>query len=355
MRIKTFFRFKILFNIFIVFLMPVFLYPAQQKCLICHGKLGFKKVKETGKVKRLYVDTEKLNNSVHKDKKCTDCHYNVESIPHQDTPGRVNCQHCHYRGNPEGAPETDKYIAYEKSVHGKEVKKGNPDAPVCQDCHGNHNIKPVKSPKANTAHSKVAETCGKCHMKQYNAYMNSTHGIAVYEEGSEEAPDCTGCHGEHSIESSESPESKVFASNISHTCSDCHSVEGIVGKYGIKTEQVKTYEESFHGIATKYGSKTVANCASCHGNHKILPPSNPRSSVHPDNIPQTCGKENCHPGANANYAKGKIHVDPASREAGIIYYVATFFKYLTITVMIGLILHILFDFYRKSRKGRPEE
>jgi len=42
------------------------------------------------------------------------------------------------------------------------------------------------------------------------------------------------------------------------------------------------------------------------------------------NIPKACGK--CRPGANPNFAKGKIHVAPEERESGAVFFVATGFK-----------------------------
>ncbi|MGC8916564.1 MAG: hypothetical protein ACP5NF_06250 [Thermoanaerobaculum sp.] len=87
-------------------------------------------------------------------------------------------------------------------------------------------------------------------------------------------------------------------------------------KYEIPINPVKTFKHSFHGIANELGSVKVANCASCHTSHAVLPPSDPASSVNPQNIPRTCGKEGCHPGANVNYARGRFHVDPSRRDAG---------------------------------------
>ena len=40
-----------------------------------------------------------------------------------------------------------------------------------------------------------------------------------------------------------------------------------------------SYLASYHGMASKVGSNTVANCASCHGVHNILPSSDPRSTI----------------------------------------------------------------------------
>jgi hypothetical protein len=163
--------------------------------------------------------------------------------------------------------------------------------------------------------------------------------------GKEDSAVCD-CHGEHTI--AYEPRSPTYVTRIPVTCSRCHASVTVVGKYGIQTEQVATYDRSFHGIAIKFGGKTVANCASCHGIHDILPSSNPKSAVHVDNIPKTCGK--CHEGANANYAKGKIHVDPTKREAGPVYWVSLFFKWLTISTMIGLGVHIGLDLFRRLRR-----
>jgi hypothetical protein len=121
-------------------------------------------------------------------------------------------------------------------------------------------------------------------------------------------------------------------------------------KFNIPFNPVKTFKHSFHGIANELGSRKVANCASCHTAHNVLPPTDPRSSVNPANIPSTCGKAGCHPGANANYARGRFHIDPESRSSGIIYWVALFFKILTISTLAGLILHILMDLVKKLRE-----
>lgn len=317
-----------------------------QKCLICHGKRDFRKILDSGEVRSLYVDLNQLQKSVHARKNCVDCHSDVVEIPHVEPPKRVSCVRCHYKGNPEGAPQTDAYMDYAQSVHAVEVAKANPRAPVCQHCHGQHDVQKVKQPAARVSRAKVAETCGACHLNEFAEYRTSVHGAALA-RGNPDTPTCTTCHGEHRVLPSTDPASPVGALQISQTCSSCHSAIGIVGKYGIKVEQVATYAESFHGVAGQFGSRTVANCASCHKTHDIRPPSDPLSSVNVANIPSTCGAEGCHEGANANYAKGRIHVDPHSPESGVIYWVALFFKYLTLTVMLALAVHIALDFNRK--------
>ncbi len=325
---------------------------SEQRCMICHGKHGFKKVDESGAVRLLWVDLALLKSSVHRNKTCTDCHHDVVEIPHKERPARVYCRRCHYKDNPAGAPSSDAYLEYERSVHGRALAAGETKAPVCQSCHGNHDILHTRNPKSRVARGQVAATCGRCHLEEYSQYRNSVHGRAVYELGVRDAPDCTGCHGEHSIMAVSDPGSRVGALNVARTCASCHGDEAIMARYGIEADQVETFEESFHGIGVRFGSKRVANCASCHGTHDIRPSDDPGSSVNPANIPRTCGK--CHPGANPNYARGKIHINPKIREAGIVYWVATFFKYLTLVTIAALIMHILLDLWRRFKdRGAP--
>ncbi len=262
----------------------------------------------------------------------------------------IMCQRCHYKDNPAGAPSSDAYVAYDRSVHGRALAAGNPKAPICQSCHGGHDIQHAHNPNSSVAKGRVAVTCGACHLEEYSKYRSSVHGTALYDQNITDAPDCTGCHGEHAIMAPSNPFSPVAALNVARTCASCHGDKAIMARYGIGAQQVETFEESFHGIGIRFGSKRVANCASCHGTHDIRPPDDPASSVNVANIPRTCGK--CHPGANPNYAKGKMHVDPRLREAGVVYWVASFFKYLTLLTIAGLILHIVLDLWRRFRGRR---
>ena len=344
--------------IWLLLFLSILLFPATvkavlQKCTICHSKPDFKTIDNSGKVIPLFVDEKMVKKSVHAKKSCTECHADVVEIPHRTPPKKVNCIRCHYVGNPEGAPEGINYDAYKQSVHGMALTAGNPKAPNCQECHGSHDIRSHRDPTSNIYRLNIPKDCGKCHAKIYAEYLESIHGEAVYKDKNLDAPVCNDCHGkEHSIKAPQDLSSRVSVLRISESCSECHAAIGIVGKYGIDVEKTETYRDSFHGVANKFGLVTVANCASCHGIHDIRRQNDPRSSVAIENIPRTCGK--CHPGANTNYAKGKIHVNPKSEEAGVVYYIATFFKWLTILTMLALVIHIFLDLNRKSRDWRKK-
>jgi formate dehydrogenase gamma subunit len=171
-------------------------------------------------------------------------------------------------------------------------------------------VLPPTSPESPLHYSKLAQTCGACHDKMAEEVAESVHGKALA-RGHREAPTCTDCHSEHKIEALKGTSSLKISADV---CSKCHASERLNTKYKLPADRVKTFFESYHGLAAQYGGTLAANCASCHGYHKVLPSSDSRSMVHRDNLVQTCGK--CHPGASENFAQSKVHVDTAAAKAG---------------------------------------
>src|SRR5207253_1309616 len=80
----------------------------------------------------------------------------------------------------------------------------------------------------------------------------------------------------------------------------CHEGVRLSQEFGFQGRRATTYLASYHGLASKLGSQIVANCASCHGVHNILPSSNPRSTINRANLVKTCGQ--CHPGVTEKFA-----------------------------------------------------
>lgn len=321
-----------------------------QKCLICHGKKDFKTEKEDGTTQLLYVDESKIRSSPHLRNSCQDCHSDIVEITalgHKKNVKKVQCVRCHYENNPVGAPQTEKYREFQESVHQQELWKGNQKAPMCQTCHGSHDIRSKHTISQFDFKKTITKVCGSCHLDIYAVYSTSVHGVALFEKNNIDVPGCTDCHGEHTIKKKDDPSSSVYKTRIYNTCGSCHASEQIVEKYGIEAEKFETYEESYHGIAVQFGEKKVANCSSCHGIHDIRPQSDPSSSINENNIVKTCGK--CHPDANANYAKGKIHINPRSSEAGSIFFISSIFKWLTIITLTLLAIHVLLDLFRKFK------
>jgi formate dehydrogenase gamma subunit len=264
-------------------------------CLQCHEDQDLTKTNRAGRVVSLYVHAAQLAASRHATNTCVSCHTDIQAAHPDDgvAPKPVACAACH-RGQSE---------SFGASVHGLALQEGAPGAATCQDCHGSHEILPPSSPASPLDPSHLAAICGACHEQAANDLRDSVHGQALA-AGRRDAPTCTDCHSEHRIE----PLKGLSPIRIAQqTCSRCHASERLNTKYKLPPDRVRTFLESYHGLAAQLGSTRAANCASCHGVHQILPSSDPRSSIHRDHLVETCGK--CHPGANANFALSKIHLD----------------------------------------------
>jgi cytochrome b subunit of formate dehydrogenase len=113
----------------------------------------------------------------------------------------------------------------------------------------------------------------------------------------------------------------------------------------VPLDRVASFESSFHGLALRSGQLAVANCASCHGIHDILPSTDPKSMIHQDNLPQTCG--GCHAGAGQRFALGSVHQLENQNEPPAVAYVRSFY-YIVIPATLGfMFLHNLGDWFRK--------
>jgi len=240
--------------------------------------------------------------------------------------------------------------AYEQSVHGMAARKsGLLGAAVCPDCHGNHRILPGDQPRSATHRQNIPTLCGKCHPGILETYDRSIHGKGM-RGGIAESPVCTDCHGEHTITKITDPSSRVFSKNIPKTCSTCHENEAISTRYALPKKRFSTYMDSFHGIRLEYGMTTAANCSSCHGFHDVLPASDPASSVNPANLPRTCGK--CHPNAGVNFSKGKVHVEVAPGKATGVFAVRVFYTVFISVLVLMFVLHVGMDLLGRRRRGK---
>jgi len=271
-------------------------------CLDCHGDNTLFKTNSVGKAISLFIDVEKFKLSAHATNSCISCHADVTAKHPDDNKSLlpVNCATCHER----------QAESFNASVHGLALRAGHDDAATCQDCHDSHEIISDNSPTSPIYFTRQAETCGACHEKEARDWEASVHGKAVA-AGSHDAPTCTGCHDEHKIRSLKN----VSAATISgEVCSRCHASERLNTKYNLPSDRVSTFFESYHGLAGQYGSTIAANCASCHGFHKILPSSDTNSTINKIHLVETCGK--CHPGDNEKFALGKIHIAPDGMAGG---------------------------------------
>ncbi|MGB7295468.1 MAG: cytochrome c3 family protein [Candidatus Aminicenantales bacterium] len=289
--------------------------------------------------------------------KCWNCHgkHNIHgatdpesSVHRKNIP--LTCSTCHedmavvvkYNIHSE-AP----YQEYMKSVHGRALfEKGLLRyAAVCTDCHGVHDIKGVGEPHLM---AKQPQTCGACHELIFSEYGQSIHGREAL-AGNIDSPLCVDCHGEHGIASPKDTDSPVFGKNVPDTCSACHARPEIMKKYGISEDKIGTFIDSLHGIAVGFGSKTAANCASCHGVHDIRPASDPLSRVHPANLRSTCGQADCHPNMPEKIAQSKIHIGPEQKQPAALFYVQRILLVLVVILLAITVLWFVPGFIRKFR------
>ena len=313
-------------------------------CLECHADKTLSKTNAAGKEISLFVDMAKLGGSAHKTNTCASCHSDI-TVKHPDdnlAAKPINCRVCHER-------QTESYGA---SVHGLAAKAGRADSANCRDCHDSHEVVPPTSPASPLHFSHQAETCGQCHDQQARDVAASVHGRATA-EGKRDAPVCTDCHSEHKIEGLKTSSPLKISEQV---CSKCHASERLNTKYNLPTDRVRTFFESYHGLAAQYGSTLAANCASCHGYHKILPSTDAASTIHQSHLVETCGK--CHPGANEKFAFSKIHIDNSAAQSSagfgnqVNWWVRKAYLVLIVAVIGGMLLHNGLLFLKKMRASR---
>ena len=332
---------------------PNFLFAAArqvQSCTACHGEIG-----------PLFLSSEHgraLARGVPGAPDCLFCHSKAMSSGNRtDLSARKRsqeklCISCHAK--PKGAAGNDAakaaFVAsYETSVHGAALLRGVSWAPNCVDCHGAHENRHSFDPASRINKMHVQQVCGRCHGGEMKQYVGSVHGTALA-RGNKDAPACTDCHGEHRVLSPKDPHSPVAAGNISaQVCSPCHSSLKLAEKWSLPTDRAKTFAASYHGLAARGGSGTVANCASCHGAHDILPSNDPASRVARGNLATTCGASGCHPGANAKFGSTPIHLAATTKEEPLLFWIGTIYIVLIVLTIGGMLLHNALDFLRKAR------
>lgn len=384
--------------------------PKDSDCLLCHSDPTLSK-DANGKKVSLYVHADKLKHSIHGGMfSCVDCHTDVKSFPHETTPAKVSCAQCHAdeqkayllsahsKPSPQGkatiasctdchgdaheilsaddakspihhsnvpmtcgachgqkllmasdGESTQPFISYQQSVHGRTTEQGSQKAAVCTDCHRAHDILPANDMNSPISKFKVPDTCGKCHREIEQTFSESIHGQAIA-RGNEFAPVCTDCHGIHSIQAHIDPNSPVAEQNLTRsTCARCHEGVRLTNEFGVAGNRVSTYLDSYHGMAAEGGSATVANCASCHGVHNILPSRDPRSTVNRAHLDATCGK--CHKGVTQRFTLTRVHLDvgrPDDIGSIAVGWVRRIYLILIAAVIGAMLLHNAIIWYRKA-------
>jgi formate dehydrogenase gamma subunit len=287
---------------------------------------------------------------------CSDCHGSAHAMtatadstsPVHRTRLAGTCARCHSDRalmEKRGVTIPQAVELFRNSVHGRSDR---PDAATCSDCHESHDLRRAVEAGSSIHRANIPATCGRCHVRELREYRGSIHGSALA-RGVTAAPVCTDCHGEHRITGPSDSGSPVAAANITATCARCHEAAGIRETFGLPEGRLSSYNDSFHGLAARGGSRVVANCASCHGAHDVLPSSDPRSRVSSARLPETCGS--CHPGAGAQVLNGPVHVTMTTASQPVPFWARRIYLWL-IGLTIGfMLLHNGADYVRKIRRS----
>ena len=151
------------------------------------------------------------------------------------------------------------------------------------------------------------DNCLACHQSLTDARLSAPTKLFSEDIHAVKGFGCVSCHGGDASDpemSAMNPAKgyigKPTETKIVDVCGRCHSDARFMRQYNpsLRVDQVTEYYSSVHGrrLREQKDSK-VATCANCHKPHSIKPPSDPRSSVHPLHVADTCGS--CH--ANAEY------------------------------------------------------
>lgn len=288
--------------------------------------------------------------------RCSDCHGTHQILPHTLAASKVSsqnitttCGNCHQNKKLMKKHKlwfTDAVETYLMSVHGHATSDGSrPEAAACNDCHSTaktaHQIFPPSNRDSSINHFNIPDTCGNCHKDEAKAYWKGIHG-QLTARGETDTPICTDCHGEHGILSPDDERSPVNAARLAEaTCSPCHESARLNEKFNIPTGRLRSFVDTYHGLKSKAGDLTVANCASCHMFHDILPQSDPESSIHPNNLKKTCAQ--CHENIHETMAQNTVHGAPGEGRTPVANIVKNIYLVLIFGVIGSMLAYILID------------
>lgn len=318
-----------------------------EACLMCHKYPKMGRMTEEGIQKTYYVLPEVFSRTVHRNVPCRDCHSEIKELPHKPLVEGVRCDsECHSVTNPStGTPFSHKpiYNAYKESVHGRQKVENGSDAdkPYCVTCHTN----PLYNAAEEAPPAHIIDRCVVCHEDQNFAekwYNHTSRRIREVKRSSQEiVAMCLSCHGD----------TELVARRTELASSEGRELGG---KFAIAGE---SYQHSFHGKMTKYGTTEAANCLDCHAAstnyfmsvHELRPSRDPASPVHASNRVDTC--QRCHKTADANYAAIDPHPTRAKESNPFNYYAELIYNIVGDAVMVGLIGMAVIETIGRLRDG----
>ncbi|MBC8329670.1 MAG: cytochrome c3 family protein [Planctomycetes bacterium] len=135
--------------------------------------------------------------------------------------------------------------------------------------------------------------------------------------------DCVACHNGDPQERADAraahgPDFAPLGDPVAavESCGRCHADPERMAHFGLKTDQLALYRTSSHGKALYEGhGKQVATCMDCHGTHRVLPVSDPRSEASKLRLTKTC--MGCHEDRELMSAHGVNATAPADYRGSV--------------------------------------
>jgi cytochrome b subunit of formate dehydrogenase len=317
---------------------PAALAGDPDNCLFCHQFRGLSRYDvESNRVHVFFIDPDYVDNEAgpHARLACTACHprSEVAVIPHRPV-SRVNCtQLCHLV-----APgQTERLFSHasvagmlDQSVHSWKLlaeltfRHGpllEPDQSKCLYCHDEPVFRNLAGvlPTLSVLGSRIFDRCDVCHVGQMPVDVRYylRHVCARLQPA------------RNSLD-------------LAQVCAVCHADPSVYRPYHLK-DTAASYMQSFHGLAALLGDQRTANCLSCHVGaganvHLMFARTDPRSSVNPANVANTCRTTACHPGAEPQFAAASVHLDLPTARGTLEFAVAVAFIVLTICTFVPSLL-----------------
>jgi len=262
-------------------------------CAQCHGQIA--------EVHRAVIEGRLWRDEPQKIPACVDCHspHRIRRAFYPTGLANQDCLTCHGKEDLTTRRDGETVSLY---VDETAYSVSSHNQTACAQCHTGVTASLERACETQTS----SVDCGICHAAQVQEYQGSTHGT-LFAAGDADAPACLDCHSNHATQSKRLPSSPTFPRNVPELCAGCHQA-GERAAVRIETDIpdiIQGYADSIHGKGlVESGLLVTATCASCHSAHGELPPSDPNSTTHPDNVAHTCGQ--CHHGIEEQFAES-IH------------------------------------------------
>ena len=189
------------------------------------------------------------------------------------------------------------------------------------------------APAQPTQKAVPVPTCVECHLALDDAKLTPPARAARDDVHARNGFTCVFCHGGDAAQEDQAlahdPKKgfrgRIPPRDVPGLCGKCHADAGLMKQFNpsLRIDQLAEYRSSGHGKKLAEGDASVAQCASCHGAHGILPVKDSRSTVSSTRIAQTCN--HCHGDAalmashklpSDIYAKYSKSVHSRAREKG---------------------------------------